>query len=998
MEFGNPTLGEISRFTFKMLGSFCEDDLGYDSKLRKDFESETNKQVFGKYNLHNGELGCLLKRFRNSVESFVELSPIGNFFTTLPKLLQRSIANFVCDEKFFHPKKENIKIILSIYIAYCIYIDILSPSEIEKCMEAKYSDSLNDIKNLQMDFGNLSEKSKWSTVKQYLRDVKNYVKDEEVSRTIMQNILEHYLFTGFKTGLSTVFSISEDEANEVFLLATKNFRSIISYLNFMEDNACFPTDGFNVFDVICSSVQDRSMSADFHYHPRPFPSDFAISIKIDKRISCILESTNYFVNSFARIKDSEAEDYLTRLDSFGNDSVSSFFKGWMKARKMIFSLRFDGSKEDDEIKEEALELFKNIFDSYKYFMGRNVREFLSDAIITDVYFNRKKTTDILENTQDDSSESSILKPGKTYWEFGYAIGVFSEDSKHTYLVNFNAERNFWTNFPVSKFTCIDNPLRRYEEEMVDEELELPSIVQELSEKKFENLLSKENKKTRFKLKKRYYTNLSLAIMNYETEKDFTLIRNYIKAMDNETITKNDESGATPLVRALNEYRNCVYGFEKNYLQERGNILKKFNYSSTTDFYKLVMQSDEKLWFDDKRLMDLQDQLMEQRLNIFGPEYIRNYNSLVESFRWSKNSLVQRASRLKEYVIYPLIEKMKNHFLDDAIQIDSRNCVNALQLAIDSYDFEIVKMITEKLISGGMDLSKIFISEERVTPLQYAVRKYDLFMQFDENVNHNKPAEPLNYKKVPMRKDVFKGILPEDREYYKSPIQQFLRIFSFEECGCPWMIKELREERNIQSLQQKNLFDIVEYLATKTSTISAETLLYIADMQDEDGSMYNDTLELARKILSTGNVDLMQKSLDPGCGNEDTILSKIFRTKNYALLDLLIDEYPEVLKPILNKKIFGIGNSPSDFRYETDMHMFVLNQIENAKLWNSTKDKDKDKEKYLEWIIKCNMTRLQKFKTMGADFEIPDQDGQTVKDLLNKWKTKFPANSIPEEMI
>lgn len=116
------------------------------------------------------------------------------------------------------------------------------------------------------------------------------------------------------------------------------------------------------------------------------------------------------------MKDSNRVETLLN-GCFVTDEFHSvrYYYLWYKARTSIFQLYFDDSDEDKALVKEALSLFKEVFDGYKYYGGKTLYEFLPDAIAANVYFSHPETKTVMANVQDDTGKSSIKTPGKTYW-------------------------------------------------------------------------------------------------------------------------------------------------------------------------------------------------------------------------------------------------------------------------------------------------------------------------------------------------------------------------------------------------------------------------------------------------------------------------------------------------------------------------------------------------------------------------------------------------------
>ena len=663
-----------------------------------------------------------------------------------------------------------------------------------------------------------------------------------------------------------------------------------------------------------------------------------------------------------------------------------------------------GSMSKESIRD-ALTLYKEAFDRYKYLAGKNLAQFLVDAISADVYFNRKSLKDIIGNSQDDNTvESSILKPGKSYWEFGYAVGLLPESSERTYLAAFNAEKNFWEAFPLPKFENRDAAIKRYEEEMADEELNVLNLVAGLP-------AGKKISGKRKKIGRRNYSSLSIAIMKAESEEDFRNIGEYIyEAPVVKSLISDDESGASPLVRALQEFKNLTYGFSKEYRKNRARILSDYQKEfDTVERYVEGQFADS--FLNDENLVSYFDKFKKEYIGRLISGFRKNWNSYTKDFTPElTEDLHGKANLLKTDVILPLIDKIAaseyaDTLLDEAIELDASRCVSALQLAIDSYDSEIVSRLVKNLPEKKRNLAKIYISDEYTTPLQYAIRKYDLLMQcLDRYTGHVNSQEPLIYREIPCRKTVHGGILRNDRarlgNMEKAKFSP-LKMFWIEECGRNFDRIPENEYKNdsIVFKQQKELRKIIDILAANTKPISVDNFYYLVEQAENTFEPYADVVSITRALIDTGRAELAGTGaewLPENILPEETLLARCIRLRSYGMMMLFLEDYPEKFKDIINQLVMGTGASSSDFSVETDVHMFVLNQIESIKQWiNMPAGTDKDNYGVMT-AAKLNMF-LMLFKKVGADFTIKDQAGRSVTDLLREWKDKFPEGAIPTDL-
>jgi len=1033
-EDGNPTLGECTGLLFDILGSYCEEN-GFETKTRNDYISEKNLHSYSKYNIsnHSSDLYKLLDSFYKTICKYQAYSKEAEEIVLFPVFLYKMIANFQNSKLFSRKKSENILISISYKIAY-FYCTRGCTEELEKIIKDRIdtllTDSYKRIKKLYSEADNeieLSEKCKWSTIKNYLDRITEHYKSEIITEKtrmeISSRLIKHYLFLNFCNGLENNFGITANQLKDFLENTAENLNNLAYNLQKANQNnqilysehpeleeelsdtivfSCVPfvnVPADNVFykDYISPQMmelysQDRTKISDKDIQ---FLKDyFALDDKINAFKNDIFKISAYCLQNCCQFNKKTTKDCLQIIQSYGTSEGIRLYYNWFKARSLIFSLQFDNSQEEKAAIEEARTLFKITFDECKYFLGKNAAEFLSDAIASEVYFNKKQLKDILDNTQDNSNESSVSIQASAYWEFGYALNIFDVNSKKTYLLNYNAEENFWTNFPLFKFTWRENATKVYSKEIINNEIELPSIIANQNSK-----LDAINK--RILINGRAYTKLSCAIMNMQTDQDIDAVSEYIKEADNSKLAKNDENGATPLLRAINLYKSYKAGNSKDFSAQKYSLFSDFENKRQIDSYSQIKKSDSNLLFSDSRLQEK----INTKISQFYRETLEKYLSLVnENLKNGSDftELQKKADIIKEKIIKPLILKTKDHLFDEAIQLDFHYCVTALQLAIDCFDFELVQLIVEAFPDGKQNLAKIYISEEFVTPLQYAIRKYDLLMQFRE-LRREKQFALLEFRELPCRRYVSKGLLYQDKLVYNEfKAGSFLKSIPTEQIAqYITTLSEAEQKTNIVCKEQKELIEIIKYLAGRTKPVSVDNFYYLADQMDDDNSYYDDVFMLARHLIDTGNADLggtdfEYKRFDVP---NQTLLAYCIVKKYYGFLNLLLGEYPESFKDIINKKIMAYGDIGESYgiRYDTDLHLFITNEIESAKLYQKMTDKNQ-KESYGLQIAHTTNYFLKLFYKAGAKFNIPDQDNKTALDYLREWKDYFPKDSYPDEVL
>jgi len=199
--------------------------------------------------------------------------------------------------------------------------------------------------------------------------------------------------------------------------------------------------------------------------------------------------------------------------------------------------------------------------------------------------------------------------------------------------------------------------------------------------------------------------------------------NISKEMDAGKLIINDECGATPLIRALQEYKCCQLNYSHQYRQKRGEILFQWNNKQEKINSHLCGNSAIGETMGEKRCELGERTLLELT------ETANEYAQAMSTDKNQQQALKQRSKFLKEKVIIPLIEKVPaDTLLDEATQVDTSSCVSALQLAIDSFDADFVECILGRLSDNPLTF---YISDEYTTPLQYAIRKYDFWQLLQE---------------------------------------------------------------------------------------------------------------------------------------------------------------------------------------------------------------------------------------------------------------------------
>lgn len=449
-----------------------------------------------------------------------------------------------------------------------------------------------------------------------------------------------------------------------------------------------------------------------------------------------------------------------------------------------------------------------------------------------------------------------------------------------------------------------------------------------------------------------------------------------------------------------EYKKTRYGFTIEFQRKRADLFSKFHLKQNC------------LWDDINH--NFSKEIIRERNEHLHKDFINSYIPIIEenykNFDYKKNKIKQ--DFLKKIILI-LIEKYdSNQLLAEAIELDYLNCVSALQLAIDSYDFELVDLIISK-IPQKHKLHEILISNEYLNPLQYAIRKYDL-LDFNMKENSKKSGISKKLREIPNRKLTTTGITEESRVFNKNKsINNLIKDIDIEQTG--FFIPNI----NIFKSYLENMSKIVKKLADKTEYISVDTMYYLADANNpinfEELIQYivnensnNDILELAKYIIKTKKVDVARSNYDFDLGYfpKDTILATCIRIYNFKLLKIILeDEFcSEKLKSTLNQIVKNVGWDSKGNRTivkSTDIDFYFAQVCHFFDYYHEyKKHSNLDNQKQEKHIIILFKEILFLFYKLGARFDIKDQQGKTTAYFMQKRldEKRIPKELIPEEII
>jgi ribosomal protein S27AE len=584
-----------------------------------------------------------------------------------------------------------------------------------------------------------------------------------------------------------------------------------------------------------------------------------------------------------------------------------FFASWARARLAVLSCKFDGSEEDENFQKDALKSYHTAFDKGRNFAGAYLKAFLKESIAATVYFNRRRIQDIPKVIDTDKSLKTPITDdvkeneekkreasygAKQYYEYGYALNLFEQESSETYLLHFNAEEHFWKVFPTHQFInteaasqkCTEDLFRAKGIHLIEggkEELEqyLEALKQKLKN------VSEKNINKRMEIRPGHniqYTPLSIALQCGELDIAEHYLKDFAKTLD---VTVINTNGSTALLETLTQYKNRRFF---------GGDEQKIN-----QYKKIIMELIER--------------------------------SPVDSLY--AETVIRRISVLEE--------------------------------AVNTFDIEIVKAIVDK---KGFDINRnlslddsppLHISADEFSPLYYVINRcYFLSKAISEGkISISKNAN-INWHKAN-----FPGIFIEDKMTFYENIKSdplfnnidMEKLISHEKFG----------KTEIWKQEFMKLKEIVNYFIEKTDNVDKFVKI------NPEGDR---TTALSLAIES--NFDdichlLIEKGASPalifsknGIPYDSPFVRAVWY-KSWETLEILLTDFKENIKPIIDFSYREAKFTAAHLLFKVDYSSFIYKYSVNYENF-----------KFIEHFIPL-------FRNAGAEFDIPDIGGITVRQILRE---------------
>ena len=493
----------------------------------------------------------------------------------------------------------------------------------------------------------------------------------------------------------------------------------------------------------------------------------------------------------------------------------TFWDKWFEGKNYVYEFLGTG---DIEKLPLAIHAYKEAFDKGKYFAGKNLTGFLQEAISVCAYYDIKHDLKgfrnrILQCSRLDSGIKTPLSQNiKFFYDFAYCFDMVLNEMQDAFAVYYFCMQNFW-----SRFSPLSNQTKQIRAEDINESLGfLPEPEKDFFKKETEKLLSVTDKTINTLIddgRLVIYTPISLAIWC----KRYDIVYKFLDAQSFQNLNLNvpNTNNTFPITE----------------------ILAQYNQFHTEENKKLVFDILE---------------------------------------RTDKKTLFSRSNRSKRSVF---------------------------QLALDSFDFEIVQAFVNKMTVNGREKFKdsFLISSDEVIPLYYAIGSREIILLSKERYLskiQNREGD-INYKNY--FQAGFSEIQKDESNVFLKNTTVKQKVFSqFYNEQNQNREEKLKQSDKIIDLLIKNTenIDSVKY-RSDDPTQGCSPLLYAAELDD---------VETCKKLLDSG-ADIMlaigkfcinQYSIEKHLYMPNNVLTRAIHYCSWKVLDYIFENHKDKLTEITKR--------------------------------------------------------------------------------------------------
>ena len=543
-------------------------------------------------------------------------------------------------------------------------------------------------------------------------------------------------------------------------------------------------------------------------------------------------------------KKMDLQEYYRSLEEVERiaPNASKFFIPWFKA---FVSL----AREDYET---ARDWFKNAFNNYQL-AGDYLSRFIKMAFAFENYFvNWEK---VRKSIDEYEHKSPVNENAKTYWNFGYALGLFDKKADDTYLEAYKPIINFYRYFPTECFFDEGKAEERYSKEF-------------MSEEGF-HFISSENKTDFIEHDKIPYEVLSA-----------------LK-------TSSQRNRLIPFCKVYNEY-------------DANNESQSRLYTPLALCMSLGSR-DERLWdLANEWLDDTENPVDVDKLCFNGSTALHEALTQYKLIRLNSKEISEKQKKLRA-VISKIIERA-TYLGETKLQ----NQVHTLQESIDGYDVDFVERIANKI--SDKDFQNYRISADELSPLYYVLTRRHPLIQGLEKMEKIR-SFPINQYSYTWKNLAVPGLTEAEKQNWLENIQNgssnFTKLFTTFKTDFSRFYYGIETK----DVQIPAFDEIIDYLISRTKNVDlfeklhptgqgCNALLYAAEFDD---------VTTCRKLIHAGAdvrkvIGFVPEFYSKQCNSSFMPNSFVFRCicyESWDTLKMFLTEFKEKAETVMHRGNFDV---------------------------------------------------------------------------------------------
>ncbi len=372
----------------------------------------------------------------------------------------------------------------------------------------------------------------WKNMKQIL----DFLSHKNETKALAGMLLEAYICRNIEEYFYKKTEIAENELRELFNIGNRIYSEQNELAKITFDNF-----NFEKYEKQCEIIQNA--------------------------ITVIMEDHIYLHD------EKQASDFINDI----KDDVpyaSSFFCSWIEGYIELSKDNYKG----------ALNRYLKAFEARK-FAGKYFEPFIKQAAALAILFDSDdfaKSFSKLRETKDPrkNRRTPLSKEAKKFWNYGYALEIFSKSAEDTFIENIQRASNFSSIFPTTKMFPSDSKIHKYITETIFNSLGIyfskNGNFHDAINSDYKKLLEVSDENINKRIRALNNSNssqmpiVSVAILYSDKDKRFRdLLDKWFGLTDNSTAFKTisgdiiSDNGQCPLLNALECYRQIKFVRQAN---------------------------------------------------------------------------------------------------------------------------------------------------------------------------------------------------------------------------------------------------------------------------------------------------------------------------------------------------------------------------------------------------------------------------------------------------